>query len=135
MHLPPFHISKKFWPLMAVLFLFFLGLGAAGWKKTLEEASGRATVSEIAENTIEMISGHDVVVVDHKFEEHWMLLVGKWGLKGVLAAALFQSGLMLFRRQIRGTEACGGRFEQLNPPFERLTNGDRTKQDFCQLLD
>ena len=86
---------------MAVLFLFFLGLGAGGWKKTLEEASGHATVSEIAENTIEMISGHDVIVVDHKFEEHWMLVVGKWGLKGVLAAALFQSGLMLFRRQIR----------------------------------
>ncbi len=86
---------------MAGLFLFFLALGAAGWKKTLEEASGHATVSEIAENTIEMISGHDVIVVDHKFEEHWLLLVGKWGIKAVLAVALIQSGLMLFRRQIR----------------------------------
>jgi hypothetical protein len=101
MHLPLFHISKKFWPLVAGLFLFFLALGAAGWKKTLEEASGHATVSEIAENTIEMISGHDVIVVDHKFEEHWLLLVGKWGIKAVLAVALIQSGLMLFRRQIR----------------------------------
>lgn len=86
---------------MVILFLLFLAMGAAGWKETLEEASGHATVSEIAENTIEMLSGHDVIVVDHKFEEHWMLVVGKWGLKAVLAAALFQSGLMLFRRQIR----------------------------------
>jgi hypothetical protein len=86
---------------MIALFLLFLALGAAGWKKTLEEASGHATVSDIAENTIEMISGHDVIVVDHKFEEHWMLMVGKWGLKGVFAAALLQSGLILFRRQIR----------------------------------
>jgi Trk K+ transport system NAD-binding subunit len=101
MLLPPFDISKKFWPLIAGLFLFFLGLGAAGWKKTLEEASGHATLSEIAENTLEMVSGHDVIVVDHKFEEHWLLLVGKWGIKAVLAVALIQSGLMLFRRQIR----------------------------------
>ncbi len=101
MHLSPFQVSKKFWPLMVVFFLLFLALGTAGWKKTLELASGHATVSEIAENTIEMISGHDVIVVDHQYEEHWMLLVGKWGMKAVLAAALLQSGLMLFRRQIR----------------------------------
>jgi hypothetical protein len=51
-----------------------------------------------------MVSGHDVIVVDHKFEEHWLLLVGKWGIKAVLAVALIQSGLMLFRSKRHGND-------------------------------
>jgi Trk K+ transport system NAD-binding subunit len=100
MHLPT-NVSKKMWPVLAASLIVFLVLGAAGWKKTLEQATGHAGLSEVLENTIEMVSGHDVIVVDHKFEEHWLLLVGKWGIKAVLAVALIQSGLMLFRRQIR----------------------------------
>ena len=101
MHGNNLNISKKGWPLLAAFFCLFLGLGAAGWKLTLEKATGHAQMNEVLENTVELISGHDVVVVDHKYDEHWMLKAGKWGVKAVLAAALLQSGLMIFRRQFR----------------------------------
>lgn len=94
-------VPRKFWPVLILLFTLFLALGAAGWKRTLEEATGHAGIGKVLENVAEMVTGNDVIVVDHKYDENWMLVLGKWGIKAVLAIALLRSVLVLFRSQIR----------------------------------
>jgi len=73
----PVEVPRKFWPVLILLFTVFLALGAAGWKRTLEEATGHAGIGEVLENVAEMVTGHDVIVVDHKYDENWMLVLGK----------------------------------------------------------
>lgn len=97
----PTNLPRKFWPLLAILFALFIALGAAGWWRTLEEATGHAEPGLVIEKVVDMVAGEDAIVVNEKYDEHWMLLVGKWGIKAVLGAALFRSVLVLFRRRIR----------------------------------
>ncbi len=97
----PSELPRKIWPILGLLFLIFLLLGTVGWWRTLEEATGHAEIDRVLENVAEMVTGHDVVVVDHRFEENWMLLVGKWGIKAVLGIALLRSFFVVFHRQIR----------------------------------
>ena len=97
----PSQVSKKFWPFLLVLFLLFLGMGFYGWKTTLEQAHVDPDLGTVIEQTINLVTGEEAIVVSQKYEEDWTLKVAKWGIKGVLAAALFQSALMIFGRQIK----------------------------------
>ena len=100
MHLPT-NVSKKFWPFLIALFCTFLAMGVYGWRTTLQEAHVEPEWGMVIEQTVNLVTGEEAIVVSQKHEEHWTLKVAKWGIKGVLAAALIQSGFLIFRRQIR----------------------------------
>lgn len=100
MHLPH-NVSKKFWPALVTLFCIFIAMGVYGWRTTLEEAHTEPEWGTVIEQTINLVTGEEAIVVSQKFEEHWTLKVAKWGIKAVLAAALIQSGLLIFHRQIK----------------------------------
>ena len=100
MHLPN-NVSKKFWPVLVTLFCVFIAMGVYGWRTTLEEAQTEPEWGTVIEQTINLVTGEEAIVVSQKYEEHWTLKVAKWGIKGVLAAALIQSGLLIFHRQIK----------------------------------
>jgi hypothetical protein len=97
----PTDVSKKFWPFVIALFCIFLAMGVYGWRTTLQEAHVEPEWGMVIEQTINLVTGEEAIVVSQKHEEHWTLKVAKWGIKGVLAAALLQSGFLIFRRQIR----------------------------------
>jgi hypothetical protein len=96
-----FKFSKKVWVFVGLGFCGFLVLGAYGWKATLEGAGVRAGWDTVLENTVQLATGEVAIVVSEKFDEHWTLKAAKWGVKVVLAAALIQSILIVFHRQIR----------------------------------
>lgn len=94
-------LSLKVAVLGGVLFLGFLALGYYGWMETLRKATGGSHRAESLFNTVELVTGEVAVVVDHIHNHHWALLVAKWGIKTLLAVAIFQSGIYIFRRQLR----------------------------------
>ena len=97
----PAKLSPKLMVLGGVLFLGFLCLGYYGWMETLREATGGGHPSESLFHTVELVTGEAALVVDEIHSQHWALMVAKWGIKGLLAVAIFQSGIYLFRRQLR----------------------------------
>jgi hypothetical protein len=97
----PTNVSKTVWPYLVAFFCIFILMGAYGWRTTLIDANTDPAWGTVIEQTINLVTGEEAIVVSQKFEEHWTLKVAKWGIKAVLAAAIFQSALMIFRRQIR----------------------------------
>jgi voltage-gated potassium channel Kch len=100
-HLLPAQFPKKALAILIVLFIGFLALGFHGWSVTLREASGHDHWNEALSRTIDLVTGEEAVVVSDLHEPHWTLLVAKWGIKALLAAAIFQSAIFVFRRQWR----------------------------------
>ena len=84
----------------------------------------------VIEQTVNLVTGQEAIVVSQKHEEHWTLKIAKWCIKGVLAAALIQSGFLIFRRQIRqfayrkvsGQKVFAG-FSMNNADFALATSG------------
>lgn len=84
-----------------VLFVGFLALGYYGWMETLRHATGSVHHQEVLFHTVELVTGEVAVVTEELHSQHWTLVVAKWGIKILLAAAVFQSALYLLRRQLR----------------------------------
>lgn len=100
MHLPK-SVSKKFIAIAAIGFFVFFSLGVYGWRETLNRAGVHASWSQVFENSVELVAGEEAIVVEHRYDEHWALAAGKWGIKAVFAAAIFQSAILIFSRQWR----------------------------------
>ena len=100
MHLPK-SLPKKFIAVAAIGFLIFFSLCVYGWRETLTHAGAHASWSQVFENSVELVAGQQAIVVDHQYDEHWALAAGKWGIKTIFAAAIFQSAILIFSRQWR----------------------------------
>jgi hypothetical protein len=55
----------------------------------------------VLEQTVGLASGAEAIVVGELYDEHWTVVVARWGLKGVFALAVLQSALLVFWRQVR----------------------------------
>ena len=94
-------LPKKFIALTSIALLCFFALGVYGWRETLNQAGVHASWLHAIELSVEMVHGSDAVVVDHQYDEHWTVGVGRWGIKAIFAVAIFQSAILIFSRQWR----------------------------------
>lgn len=78
-----------------------LALGAYGWHRTFQKALGHVDGWEVLEHTLDLIHADVVEVVELKFQQHWTLKVAKFATKILLAIALVETGLLVFRQQVR----------------------------------
>jgi hypothetical protein len=98
---PPAKLPLKMTLLWVFLFIGLLALGYYGWMETLKKAVGEVHHPEVLLHTSELITGEVAVVVNEIHSQHWTLIVAKWGIKLLLAAAIFQSAVYFFRRRLR----------------------------------
>lgn len=89
------------WLLWGLLFCLFLGMGAFGWWRTLEDNDSFSGWEAVLERTFNLATGTNPIVVGEVYEKHWSLVFAQWGIRLVLAVAVIKSLLLLLRRQIR----------------------------------
>ena len=89
------------WLLLGLTAAISIAFGVYGWRETLTEAGVKPNWSVVLEQTVGLASGGDAIVVGEQYDEHWTVVVARWGLKGVLGLAVVQSALVVFWRHAR----------------------------------
>lgn len=89
----------------ALFFICLLGLGYYGWLRTLHDATGKLLHHEALGQTVELVTGNDVLVAGNLYEPLWTLVAALWGIKALLAAAIFQSAAYFFEND-QSSQAC-----------------------------